>query len=82
MHQIYSQMQMGQDQSGMMTMNQSLENLVKKGQIDKETAMLNSIMPEELAQILEIEIRFFCNDPHLLPARRQGGERLHFFKVF
>ena len=54
-HQIYSQIQIGQELSGMMTMNQSLENLVEKGLIDKETAMLNSTMPDELAQMLGIE---------------------------
>ena len=52
MHQIYSSMQTGQGASGMVTMNQSLFNLVQKGEIDKETAMSYSTVPEELAKIL------------------------------
>ncbi len=54
-HQVYSQMQIGQDQTGMMTMNQSLKNLVDKGKIDPETAMSYSPVPEELAKQLGIK---------------------------
>ena len=50
-HQIYSQMQIGQDKSGMMTMNQSLKNLVKKGDIDFDTALRHSIDPDELKKM-------------------------------
>lgn len=47
-HQIYSQMQVGQETSGMMTMNQSLKKFFDKGLIDSETAIQYSTNPEEL----------------------------------
>ena len=56
-HQIYSQIQVGQDQSGMMTMNQSLEELVNKKVITRDTAMEYSTMPEELAGKLGIQLK-------------------------
>jgi twitching motility protein PilT len=51
MHQIYSQMQIGQDQSGMITMNQSLVKHVQAGNIDVLTAMSYTTEPEELEQM-------------------------------
>ena len=51
-HQIYSQMQMGQTETGMQTMNQSLSALIKKGWIVKEEALRHSPDPEELAKLL------------------------------
>jgi len=51
-HQIYSSMQSGQDESGMLTMNQSLTQLVKKGLINKTDAVEHSTMPDELIKIL------------------------------
>lgn len=51
-HQIYSQMQIGQDKSGMTTMNQSLKRHLDAGLIDQQTAMTYSTMPDELAQQL------------------------------
>lgn len=54
-HQIYSQMQVGQDKSGMMTMNQSLLKLVEKGVINGERAMEYTSMPEELSQNLGVK---------------------------
>jgi twitching motility protein PilT len=51
-HQIYSAMQTGQDESGMLTMNQSLLNLVKLGALSKQDALENSTMPEELTKLL------------------------------
>ena len=51
-HQIYSQMQIGQDKSGMITMNQSLSKFVDTGLIDTETAMSYATEPEELAKKL------------------------------
>lgn len=54
-HQLYSQMQVGQDKSGMITMNQSLMSSYEKGFIDKETAMSYSSQPEELAGMLGIK---------------------------
>ncbi len=52
MHQIYSGMQVGQQETGMQTMNQSLFNLVKNGVISKGDAMEHSTVPEELVKML------------------------------
>ena len=54
-HQIYSQMQIGQEKSGMFTMNQNLTRLVNSGQISPQLAMSYTTMPEELSQILGIK---------------------------
>ncbi|MCB9060393.1 MAG: type IV pilus twitching motility protein PilT [Halobacteriovoraceae bacterium] len=51
-HQIYSQMQVGQEQTGMFTMNQSLKKLLDTGVIDVDTAMGYSNNQEELANML------------------------------
>lgn len=51
-HQIYSQMQMGQSKYGMQTMNQSLLDLYMRKLIDYETAMARSSDPEELQQMI------------------------------
>jgi twitching motility protein PilT len=56
-HQIYSQMQIGQEKTGMITMNQSLCRLVERGVIDADTAMTYTTVPEELAQKLGIKNR-------------------------
>ncbi len=48
LHQIYSQMQMGQAQYGMQTLNQSLFELYKKGLIKMEHAFEKSTNKEEL----------------------------------
>lgn len=50
-HQIYAQMQMGQEESGMQTMNQSLATLVKKKTVLKEEALLRSPNLEELKKM-------------------------------
>ena len=52
-HQIYSQMQIGQNQTGMITMNQALENLVINKVITKEIAMFHSTVPNELRNRLK-----------------------------
>ncbi len=52
LHQIYSMMQTGQEASGMMTMNQSLINLVKQGVLSKEKALGYSNMEDELAKMM------------------------------
>lgn len=54
-HQIYSQMQIGQEKTGMTTMNQSLRRFVDNGLIDGDTAMSYSSAPEELAKQLGIK---------------------------
>lgn len=54
-HQIYSSMQIGQDKTGMVTMNQSLLKLVDTGVISPESAMVHSTQPEEMAGKLGIK---------------------------
>ena len=56
-HQIYSQMQIGQDKTGMITMNQSLKRFVDNGQIEAELAMSYSTNPEELGKQLGVKMR-------------------------
>ena len=51
-HQLYSQMQMGQGKSGMQTMNQSLASLVTKRLVDPEMAKGRSPDVEELQQLI------------------------------
>ena len=53
LHQIYSQMQVGQSHSAMQTMNQSLYMLYRKGDITLEDAMMRSSDQEELRSIIE-----------------------------
>jgi twitching motility protein PilT len=51
-HQLYSQMQIGQGKSGMQTMNQSLASLVTKRLVDPEMAKGRSPDVEELQQLI------------------------------
>lgn len=51
-HQIYSQMQMGQTTSGMLTMNQSLMSLCQRGVISLDAALANTSFPDELRQMI------------------------------
>jgi twitching motility protein PilT len=51
-HQIYSQMQVGQSKFGMQTFNQSLAQLFSKRLITVEEAMARSSDPDELKNIL------------------------------
>ena len=48
-------MQIGQDKSGMITMNQSLRNAVEKGLIDTDTALSYSTASEELMNMLGLK---------------------------
>ncbi len=52
LHQIYSSMQAGQEESGMITMNQSLVQLVRSSVLSKGDAQDHSPMPDELAKAL------------------------------
>jgi len=52
-HQIYSQMQVGQEKYSMQTLNQSLFSLYQNRFISQEEAMNRSIEPEELRMMLE-----------------------------
>lgn len=51
-HQIYSQMQVGQEKFGMQTMNQSLYSLFQKRHISLEDAIGRSQDPDELKQMI------------------------------
>jgi twitching motility protein PilT len=57
LHQVYSQMQIGQDKTGMITMNQSLKKLVETGSISAEVAMGYSNAPDELATQLGMKVK-------------------------
>ena len=52
-HQIYSMMQAGQAKFGMQTMNQSLFELFKKGELSYEDAMAKSSIPDELLNMMQ-----------------------------
>ncbi len=51
-HQIYSQMQVGQDKFGMQTMNQSLASLYKRRLVTLENAFGRSSDPDELRNLI------------------------------
>lgn len=53
LHQVYGMMQVGQDKSGMITLNQSLLQLVLKRRIDVRTSFAYSADPEELDKMLK-----------------------------
>ena len=53
-HQIYSQMQVGQSKFGMLTMSQSLVNLVQRNLITPEEALGHAIEVEEVRQMLGV----------------------------
>ena len=55
LHQVYSQMQIGQDKTGMVTMNQSLKKHVDAGSISAEVAISYSPAPEELMQLMGLK---------------------------
>jgi twitching motility protein PilT len=52
LHQIYSQMQIGQSKYGMQTLNQALCDLFTRRQITLEEALGRSSDPEELKTML------------------------------
>lgn len=51
-HQLYSQMQVGQQKFGMVTLSQALLDLVSRNIINAETALDAATEPEELKQML------------------------------
>jgi twitching motility protein PilT len=53
LHQVYSQMQLGQGIHEMQTFNQSLADLVQRNLVSSETALKRSSDPEELRNMLE-----------------------------
>jgi len=52
-HQIYSQMQMGQEKFGMQTFNQSLASLYFRKLVSLDIIMSMSSSPEELTDIIQ-----------------------------
>ncbi len=53
LHQIYSQMQLGQGKNNMQTFNQSLSDLVQRGVLSMDVAMARSSDPDELKNMIE-----------------------------
>jgi twitching motility protein PilT len=52
LHQVYGQMQIGQEQTGMSTMNQNLLDYLEQGLIATEDAFSHSPDPEELERLI------------------------------
>ena len=52
-HQIYTQMQMGQDKHGMQTLNQSLFSLYQRRMISLEEAQGRTVEPDELRMMID-----------------------------
>ncbi len=52
-HQLYSMMQAGQQAHGMQTMNQSLFDLYKRGDLSHDDALSKSTMPDELLNMIQ-----------------------------
>ncbi len=52
-HQLYSNMQAGQAKMGMQTMNQSLYQLYRKGDLSYETVISKTSVPDELINMIE-----------------------------
>ncbi len=53
LHQVYGQMQMGQEGTGMVTLNQQLFNNVQSGMITVAEAMSHSPDPEEFIRLID-----------------------------
>ena len=51
-HQLYSQMQVGQEKNGMVTLSQSLLNLHTRGLISRDSALLAATESEELERMM------------------------------
>lgn len=68
-HQIYSQMQVGQTSSGMQTMNQALATLIARRVITLEDALTRSNDPAELQQLVD------AGAPASAPGRPPRTER-------
>lgn len=69
-HQIYGIMQVGQEKSGMITLNQSLARLVKRRLLTVEEAMARTSDIEELGKLLGMDLK------SLLAKHTQGRARL------
>ena len=51
-HQLYSQMQVGQNRFGMQTMTQALVSLAQRNLISNDEALAHATEPEEVRQML------------------------------
>ena len=71
-HQIYSQMQVGQDKFGMQTLNQSLFSLYMKRLISQDEAMSCSQEPDELKMMMEGRTGMQVPGAGFNAARQQG----------
>ena len=67
-HQIYSVMQVGQERSGMITLNQSLSQLVKRRLITIDEAISRSNDIDELGKMLGVDL-------HSAPKQQGAGGR-------
>ena len=72
-HQIYSTMQTGQDKFGMQTFNQSLAQLYQSKQINLQTAIQRSSLPDELQDMINRGVG--SNAPTGAAARPGGPPR-------
>jgi len=52
-HQLYSQMQLNQQETNMCTQTQALLDLIQKNTVTRENAIKNSNRPEELSKLVE-----------------------------
>ncbi len=68
-HQIYSQMQIGQDKFAMQTMNQSLFLLAHSREISQEDAMMRSHDLDELKQMFANPNAVLSRKKHINPGR-------------
>ncbi len=76
LHQIYSQMQVGQNKFGMSTMNQALIQLYMKQTISLEEVLGRTTNPEEMRQMLRqagVPVELDESGALLQPSRPTGG---------
>lgn len=71
-HQIYSQMQVGQNKYGMITLNQTLLSLVQKRQISVDEAIGRTAELDEFRTML-VNAGISIGGPSAPPARRPGS---------
>ena len=71
-HQVYSSMQTGQTRFGMQTFNQSLSDLVMKGDITQDMALGHTSNPDELREMLNRGIGTAGSVPTPQPPKPAG----------
>lgn len=72
-HQVYSSMQTGQMKFGMQTFNQSLSELVLKGEITQDVAIGYSSNADELRELINRGVGTTGMVPSSTPAPKAGG---------